>query len=118
MEQVIFTLNKNRVLNYYNSGTRNGEILPIDYKVKKDYYDEFKLILNGVNDDEVDLARHIKKSNHYLNDTIINIRGGALQNKMSDAGDIFILGGAEIQREGIIGIKGKLMRPKLKIKRK
>ena len=114
LEQVIFTLNKNRKLDYYNSGTRTGETLPIDYKVKKDYYDEFKLILNGVNDDEVNLARHIKKSNKFLNDIIINIRGGALQNKMSDDGDISLLGGAEIQRDGIIGVKGKIKKSEIK----
>lgn len=118
LEQVIFTLNKNRVLSYYNSGTRNGESLPIDYKVKKDYYDEFKLILNGVNDDEVNLARHVKKSNKFLNDIIINIRGGALQNKMSDDGDISLLGGAEIQRNGIIGVKGKINSSEIKNKEK
>jgi hypothetical protein len=50
----------------------------------------------------------IKKSKFYIKDIAKNSRGGIFQNKISENGNIEVLGGAEIQRNGIIGIKGKI----------
>ena len=50
----------------------------------------------------------VKKSNFYIKDIAQNSRGGIFQNKLSEFGNINVLGGAEIQRHGIIGIKGKV----------
>jgi hypothetical protein len=56
----------------------------------------------------LNIALKIKKSNFHIKDIAKNSRGGIFQNKISETGNIEVLGGAEIQRNGIIGIKGKI----------
>lgn len=114
LEEIILIIDKSRKYDYYNIGTRIDENLSIDYKINKDTYDEFKILLNGVNDEEINLAKKIKKSNHFLEEISMIKSGSDLQKNSSDDGSFKFIGGAEIQREGIVGIKGKIKKEYIK----
>lgn len=108
LEEIILIINKSQKYDYYNSGTRIDETLPIDCKVNKDTYEEFKIILDGVGDKEINLGKKIKKSNHFLGEISETKSGSDLLKNSSSNGSFNFIGGAEIQREGIVGIKGKI----------
>lgn len=108
LEEVILIINKSQKYDYYNSGTRIDETLPIDFKINKDNYDEFNILLNGVGPTEINLAKKIKKSNSFLGDISNSAAGSGLQTHSSAKGTLKFIGGAGIQREGIVNITGKV----------
>lgn len=108
LEEIILIINKSQKYDYYNSGTRIDEKLPIDVKINKDTYDEFKIILDGVGTEEINLAKKIKKSDHFFNEISETKSGSDLLRNSSPNGAFSFIGGAEIQREGIVGIKGQI----------
>lgn len=114
LEEIILVINKSQKYTYYNSGTRIDESLPIDCKVNKDTYGDFKIILNGVCDEEINLAKKIKKSNRFLGEISKTNSGSDLLKNSSSDGSFSFIGGAEIQRECIVGIKGKIKKKYIK----
>lgn len=114
LEEIILIVNKSQKYDYYNSGTRIDESLPIDCKVNKDTYDDFKIILNGVCDEEINLAKKIKKSNRFLEEISETKSGSDLLKNSSPNGTFEFIGGAEIQREGIVAIKGRIEKKYIK----
>lgn len=111
LEQIIFILNKNNQKEDYNIGTLDNKKITIKGKIPKNSYKSFDLLLNDVSPKEVVLAEKIKKSDKYLNDISHNSRGEPKQNKLNKDkhdNDIPTIGGGEIQRDGIHGIKGYL----------
>ena len=108
LEQIILFINKSEKFDYYNSGTRVDEILPIDLQINKNCYNDFEVILNGVNYDEINIAKKIKQSDSYLGEISEITSGSNLQEHQSDNGSFDFIGGKEIQREGIVGIKGQV----------
>ena len=108
LEQIIFLLDKTCAYNYYENGVLDGETVKILGQIPKSTYDSFKLILNDITSNDLKIARKIIKSNTFINDKMENIRGGNFQKKISSEGELSVLGGAEIQRHGIVGIKGKV----------
>ena len=108
LEEVILIINKSQKYDYYNSGTRIDETLPIDFKINKDNYDEFNILLNGVGPTEINLAKKIKKSNSFLGNISNAVAGSGLQSHSSAKGTLEFIGGSGIQREGIVNITGKV----------
>lgn len=108
LEQCIIILNKALANDFYQINVRdNNTINPLG-DIPKSSYDIFKLILNNITLMDLKLAKKIKKSEVFLNDVSHNSRGGMFQKKISKNGDRFVLGGANIQREGIVSTKGKI----------
>ncbi len=108
LEQVIFIIHKGRKKSfYYSSKFTNGQIKNIGKVYKKDVKD-FGFFLNGVTEYEIQIARKIKNKSLKLNDISTNQRGAILQKHISSKGDKSIIGGAQIQRSGVNGIKGKI----------
>lgn len=73
---------------------------------------KFNIFLNGVNEKEIELANKILKTSFPLNDIAINQRGIIL-NKF-DNGDLIVIGGNEIDRYRIRGIRGQISSNKIK----
>ena len=105
LEQIIFILNKDLSIDDYFIGVREEEKFSIIDKIPKSSYDEFKLILNGVNNAEINLAKKIKQSAMDLGAICINKRG-IIKNVFSDYGEFKYIGGKQIQRDGIQSIRG------------
>ena len=101
LEQVIvFTDNKGEI-EKYKSGILKGKEIEIIGKIDKKTYNEFEFFLNGISVEELEIARKMKKSNFYIKDIAKNSRGVSLQKFIKSGGDIGVIGGAEIQRQGI-----------------
>lgn len=105
-EEIILLFTKNENKNEYKCGLREEETFNFKEDVNKETYNDYNIILNGVSKKEIDLAYKIKNQSKSLNNYIFNQRGGPFQKNVYKEGDITVLGGNEIQREGIVGIKG------------
>jgi hypothetical protein len=76
--------------------------------IKKENYNKFGFLLNDITQNELEIGLKINNLNFFIKDIANNSRGGIFQKFLSDTGNCEVLGGAEIQRNGIIGIKGKV----------
>jgi len=108
LEQIIFFFTKNKKFENYKTGKLQKQEILIVGEINKTTFSEFEFFLNDVSNGELDIAQKVRKSNFYLKDISKNSRGGIFQNKISETGNYDVLGGAEIQRNGITGIKGKI----------
>ena len=108
LEQIIFFFKKGEKTDSYVSGILKGNIIYEFGQISKFTFKEFGFYLNGISESELKVGQKVNKSQFFIKDIARNSRGGIFQNKISDFGNIEVLGGAEIQREGIIGIKGKV----------
>ena len=105
-EEIILLFTKNENKSEYKCGIRESKTFNFKENINKKTYTDYNIILNGVSKKEIELAYKIKNQSNSFNNYIINQRGGPFQKNVYDEGDITVLGGNEIQREGIIGIKG------------
>jgi hypothetical protein len=77
-------------------------------KLKKILPNEFGFFLNGISEDDILRAKKMLENSVMLNDIAENRRGAMLQKLISKEGELEVIGGAEISRDGIVGIKGKI----------
>ena len=110
LEQTIFIADKTNKTDNYNNGIIVDETIKIISNVPKNTYKSFNIILNDITNEDLQIATKLKNTNRVLNDIVHNSRGGVFQKNVSSEGDSFVLGGSEIQRNGIIGVKGKVDR--------
>ena len=108
LEQIIFFFKKGEKIDNYVSGILKGNAIYELGEISKFTFKEFGFYLNGISEVELKIGQKINNHQFFIKDIAKNSRGGIFQNKISDSGNIDVLGGAEIQREGIIGIKGKV----------
>ncbi|MFC2093522.1 Eco57I restriction-modification methylase domain-containing protein, partial [Bacteroidota bacterium] len=98
LEMCIFISDKNSLESSFLSFIRKDQnFIPIG-KIKKELCEEFGFILNGVNSGEVKIGFKLKSQNKSLNDFAFNQRGCIYQNKISEKGDFFVLGGKQINK--------------------
>jgi type I restriction-modification system DNA methylase subunit len=106
LEQIIFFFQKGKKTENFKSGILKGQQIHELGLISKNTFDEFGFYLNGISEEELKIAQKVNSSKKYIKDIASNSRGGIFQNRIGKEGDTMVLGGAEIQREGIIGIKG------------
>lgn len=108
LEQVVIILQKEAKFESYKSGIlENGQVKiigEIDKKISK----KFGFFLNGVSDQEIKIAEKILQKSISLNKISENRRGAMLQKYISEEGDAEVIGGMQVKRAGVIGIKGKI----------
>jgi tRNA1(Val) A37 N6-methylase TrmN6 len=106
LEQIIYMMSKGEKFeNYENLILSKGDFLPIS-QIQKTLYDEFGFFINGVSQNEIDLALKIKKDKESL----LNISncnwGDTFFKEIVDEGDKKVLAGANIQKYELRNIKG------------
>lgn len=110
LEQIILILSKNSNTLIYSSGSIADKNIEITGEIPKTTFDDFELYLNDISNTELDIGMKVRKPTTRLNDIAVNSRGSALQKLIiDDSNQTPVLGGAEIQREGIVGIKGYIL---------
>jgi len=114
LEQVIIILRKEIKSDSYNSGILEDGHIKIIGKIDKSISKKFGFFLNGVSDKEIKIAEKILKNTISLSKISENKRGAILQKYISEEGDLEVIGGMQIQRTGVIGIKGKINKDKIK----
>ena len=110
LEQVIVNFRKNTVTDFYSSAVLDNQIIKQVGTIKKYTFEKYGFFLNNISNTELEIANKLTQSDFYLNDISNNTRGGMLQKFVADHGDLDVIGGAEIQRSGVIGTKGKIER--------
>lgn len=113
LEQVIVILRKDQKLKNYQSGKLENSAINILGQINKADAKEFSFFLNGVSAEEVTIAKKIKANSIMLNDVSTNQRGAILQKYLDDTGELNVIGGAEVQRFGTDGVKGKIDKKKI-----
>ena len=106
LEQAMLFFTKNKSVERFLSGHLEGEHVRIDDILDKITFSQFEFFLNGVNNKEILIANKMKKDLFYLGDISHNSRGGNFQKDIKNSGDFKVLGGADVQREGITSFKG------------
>jgi hypothetical protein len=108
LEQIIFFFEKNNKIQTYKTGKLQNTEIKIIGLIEKENYKIFGFYLNDISNAELNIGLKINTAGMYLKDIAVNSRGGIFQNKISEKGNTEVLGGAEIQRNGVVGIKGKI----------
>lgn len=108
LEVCIFALEKNLVNKNYLSSKRFGEKIKYLTTIDKTLVEEFNFFLNGLTVDEINLGLKIKNSCRFLNDVCQNQRGAMVQKLVKNEGDSLVIGGAQVQKYGVKGFKGKI----------
>ena len=114
LEQIIFNVKKNKKINYYNCGKLHGENIEKVGEIDKLHFHTFGFYLNDISNSELNIGLRVRESDKYIGNISNNSRGGIFQNKITEIGDTIVLGGADIQRSGIVSSKGKINREILK----
>jgi len=108
LEQIIYTLEKGKKANKYNSGIRDNQSIKIIANINKSLISKFDgVLLNSLSNKEIKIGIKMNEIKNKLNDFCINRRGMIL-NKFEEGGIYEIIGGNEISRYGIKSIRGTL----------
>ena len=114
LEQVILLINKGSNTTSYLSGTIKNKVISVTGEIPKTTFDDFELYLNNISNTELSIGSSIRNQVIRLSDIADNSRGSPLQKHITDnSEEMRVLGGAEIQREGVIGIKGYISNNKI-----
>jgi len=108
LEQIMLFYQKNINSNFYNNGKLQEQTVVILSDIQKENYKKFGFLLNDITQTELEIGLKINNLNFFIKDIATNSRGGIFQKFLCYTGDCEVIGGAEIQRNGIIGIKGKV----------
>ncbi len=114
LEACIFNFTNGVKLKHYNSLKFNNDLC-FEYlsKIDKKLVSIFGFYPNGLSEKEIEIGIKLQRRGKFLNDIASNSRGAVLQSHLKEKGDFMVIGGKEIDRYGIRGIKGFLNDEKL-----
>ena len=108
LEQVIVGFDKSIKHTFYKNYLVKNQEFDFIGEINKETFTKFGLFLNGITPQELLIGEKLFGTNVYLNDIAENSRGGMFQRYVQEDGEYYVLGGADIQREGVSGFKGKV----------
>ena len=114
LEQVIFMFQKNKSTDFYNSSVLKSKVINKVGEIDKKTFSEFEFFLNNISNKELLIGQKVNSSKQYINDIANNSRGGMFQRHIVDDENLKVLGGAEIQREGIVKVRGYVKKEDIK----
>jgi hypothetical protein len=107
LEQVIFALSKQKN-DGYMTGSRDNTVIKELEHIPNDFAIKFKYLPANETTKSLNLALKIKNNSISLNSLYNNIACVPYQKYISEDGEYNMIGGAEFDRIGIKGIKGKI----------
>jgi len=113
LEQVIFIIKKDSKSKTYISSKFTGITLVDSSTINKQDSKEFGFLLNGITKQELIIGQKIKNNSITLNEVSENQRGAILQKHIAEKGELEVIGGAQVQKFGVIGIKGRIDKSKI-----
>lgn len=106
LEACIISVSKGKKLKTYKSilfkSDKSFEVLA---KIDKNLKSKFGFFLNGINAHELKIGDKIYENSIWLNDIAYNSRGEILQKHLTPQGKYQVIGGKEIDKYGIRGVK-------------
>jgi hypothetical protein len=106
LEQVIIILSNSVVKDYYASSIFNGHDIERISLINKELLRVFGIFLNGLRDVDIKIGLKVVNATVFLDKISTNQRGDSLQKHLSDVGDVEVIGGKEIDKFHIRGVKG------------
>lgn len=106
LEVCIFELDNFNPRDSYDNLIRKGNQIHHATRFDKKLISKYDFFLNNISSDELALSDKILSQSIFLNDLAINRRGEGLQRQISSKGKIKVLGGIDIGRYGIKGVRG------------
>lgn len=103
LEMCIYIIKANKTPSYKTSSFANIKNLINLDKALIQIFDIFPI---GIEQDELDLGVKLVKNNEKLGKHCKNVRGAAMQNQLKQNGKYAYIGGKQINRFGIVDIKG------------
>jgi hypothetical protein len=98
LEMTIYLSEKGSQMKYYRTQIlRNNEFLDVG-RIEKSLSKEFGFLINGVSSEEVELAKSLRASGKAFGDIVSNRRGGMLQQKLTESGELMVLGGKQLKK--------------------
>jgi len=107
LEACIIGISKGKILNTYKSILfKADKSFDLMGNLNKELKLKFGFFPNGINALELKIGNKIFESSNWLNDISHNSRGEILQKHLTEQGKYAVIGGKEINKYGIRGIKG------------
>jgi hypothetical protein len=106
LEATVFQLTISAKSAFYRSIMFDNSNFVTISSVNKTLAQKFDFILNGITNAEITIALKMVNFEKYLNNIAQNNRGEMLQKKITPQGEVAVIGGKEIDRFGIRGVKG------------
>ncbi len=107
LEQIVYCLRKGENGDTYSTYRRSSNDFQLVAEVQKADCNQFGFLLNDLSANEIALAKKVLRQGSSLNSLMSNTRGGMFQNKITDTpNDMKVLGGKQISRNGVQGVKG------------
>ena len=113
LEQVIFIVKKDSKSKEYISSKFIETTITDSSTINKQDSRDFGFLLNGVSRQELNIGQKIKNNSIMLNEVSENQRGAILQKYIAEKGEFEVIGGAQVQKFGVIGIKGRIDKSKI-----
>ncbi len=102
LEQVIYVATKGSHATEYSSYVRCDEEFRFVSTVRKESCSKFGFIVNGLAENEIDLATKLQATGPALGRIAVNRRGGGFQTELRRRGPINVLGGKQIGRYSLL----------------
>ena len=106
LEQVVFVWNTQHDRDYYIGRKFLNSLFTRTNVISTEYPKQFQAWICDVSNDEVKLGSKIERVGTYLKHISKTTRGLPLQKYLKADGDTPVIGGKELRRYGIVGIKG------------
>jgi len=113
LEMTIYISQKNKKTVDFISCIRDEQNINEIGRIKKSLCKDFNFIINGVSDEEINIAIKLFNSPKRLNDFLTNKRGGMFQKHLSSSGDLNVIAGKQVQRYFIANGIGNRVNKKL-----
>ena len=113
LEQVVFIYDKLHTNNIYTAYRLENETWRKKACVPHSYPVQFQTLICDVSQEEIQIGLKLNQIGMFLRDISETKRGLPLQNKLSESGDIPVIGGKNIKRFEVDGIKNYLTHDKL-----
>lgn len=105
LEQIIYLHRKGAKTPTYRNLTREDLRFELVGRIDKGECRQFGFFVNGLDDSELQIAHQMIEAGDFLENHITNTRGAGLQRHLVKLG-LAVLGGANVQRYYLRGIKG------------
>ena len=113
LEQVVFIYSAKCDSRFYVGRKFLNNVFVRTTHIDRKYPKQFQTWICDVSDDEIKLGSKIANIGTYLRDISKTTRGLAIQKNLSTHGEIKVIGGKEVSRYGVIGVKGFVNRENL-----
>jgi len=106
LEQVLVFFSKSVNSNKFLSGIiKSNQIFELG-EIEKVTFEKFGFYLNGISNEELKIGEKTNSNMIYVGDVSENKRGGNFQKNINENDELRVIGGAEIQRDGISKVRG------------